>query len=90
VALRHAREKAGMSLREVAAETGLHYTYISKVELGATPPPHAETIVRLAKALDADADALLITAEKVPPDLEKILSSDIDAVRLVRQALKQR
>jgi hypothetical protein len=38
------------------------------------PPPSAETIVRLADALGADPDALLLLAGKVPQDLVPIIT----------------
>ena len=38
------------------------------------PPPSADTVVRLAQALGADPDELLLLADKVPQDLVPIIT----------------
>lgn len=56
--LREIRVARGISLRALAAEVGIHFGSLSKIENGReTCGP--ETLSRLAEALDADADLLL-------------------------------
>lgn len=83
--LRRYREQAKESQRSLADKAGLHFTYISKVENGVEPPPHAETIVRIAKILAVDPDVLLIAAHKAPPDIVHRLAHDLAYVKRVRQ-----
>jgi transcriptional regulator with XRE-family HTH domain len=72
--LRQLRRAQHVNQRTLAARVGIDFTYLSKVETGAMPPPSADTIVRLADALGADPDALLLLAGKVPQDLVPIIT----------------
>jgi transcriptional regulator with XRE-family HTH domain len=65
--LRALRQSAGVAQRDLAARVGVHFTYLSKVESSAMPPPAAATIARLAAALGADADDLCAAAHKAGP-----------------------
>jgi transcriptional regulator with XRE-family HTH domain len=57
------------SVRQVAERIGVEPSYLSKVERSLTPPPSEETILRLARELNTDADVLLARAGKVSTDL---------------------
>jgi transcriptional regulator with XRE-family HTH domain len=72
--LRQLRRAQHVNQRTLAARAGIDFTYLSKVETGAMPPPSADTIVKLARALGADADELLLLAGKVPQDLVPIIT----------------
>src|ERR1022692_740592 len=64
------RKAKGYTLRDLAANVGVGVTYISKAENGKlafADFPGEALIVKLAKALDADADELLILTKKIPP-----------------------
>lgn len=63
------RTDRSYSVRQVADRIGVEPSYLSKVERGLTAPPSEETIVRLARELDTDADVLLALAGKVSTDL---------------------
>ncbi|MBI4282896.1 MAG: helix-turn-helix domain-containing protein, partial [Chloroflexi bacterium] len=52
--LKELREQAGLSQRELADKVGVNFSYLSKIESGATPPPSEKVILRLAEVLDAD------------------------------------
>ena len=65
-ALRDRRRAAGLSQRELAARTGLDFSYISKVENGRVPPPAADTIVALCQVLQTPPEALLALTRKIP------------------------
>ena len=71
--LRELRIQAGMSQRELADRVNVDFTYLSKIEKGATPPPSSKVILRLAENLDTDQDELLILADKIPPDIAELL-----------------
>jgi HTH-type transcriptional regulator, competence development regulator len=63
------RKAKGCTLRDLAAKIGVGFTYLSKAENGKlafADFPGEALIVKLAKALDADADELLIMAKRIP------------------------
>src|SRR5690348_1554999 len=64
--LRQLRKERGISQRDLAAQAGVDFTYISKIEHGHTPPPSEEAIWQIARALDTDPTALFNLAGKVP------------------------
>jgi transcriptional regulator with XRE-family HTH domain len=59
---REARGRAGISMRGLARRSGLSAAQISRIEAGEVERPAAETLVKLAKALDRDAQLLLVFA----------------------------
>jgi transcriptional regulator with XRE-family HTH domain len=59
---RGARVRAGLSMRGLARRSGLSAAQISRIEGGEVERPVAETLVKLAKALDRDARLLLVFA----------------------------
>ncbi|MFC1901389.1 tetratricopeptide repeat protein [Chloroflexota bacterium] len=71
--LRELRTTAGLSLRELAERVGVNFTYLSKIENGALPPPSEKVIRQLAESLKANKDELLILAGIIPRDITAIL-----------------
>jgi transcriptional regulator with XRE-family HTH domain len=59
---REARMRARISMRGLARRSGLSAAQISRIEAGEVERPVAETLVKLAKALDRDAQLLLVFA----------------------------
>lgn len=59
---REARAGAGISMRGLARRSGLSAAQISRIEAGEVERPVAETLVKLAKALDRNAQLLLVFA----------------------------
>jgi transcriptional regulator with XRE-family HTH domain len=59
---REARVRAGLSMRALARRSGLSAAQVSRIEAGEVARPVAETLVKLAKALDRDAQLLLVFA----------------------------
>jgi transcriptional regulator with XRE-family HTH domain len=57
---REARVRAGLSMRALARRSGLSAAQVSRIEAGEVERPVAETLVKLAKALDRDAQLLLV------------------------------
>ena len=82
--IRELRKGKNLSQRDLATEVKVNFTYISKIEnekLDFGDYPSEELILKLAKALEADADELLILAKKVPEDVKKRVMQRPDAFR---------
>ncbi len=80
--VRKLRQGKGLSLRELAPKVGVGFTYLSKVENGRLDfgdYPGEALIRKLARALDAEADELLLLAEKVPDRIRKRVLERPDA-----------
>ena len=73
VRLELGEQSSGWSLRAVAGLVELEPSYLSKIEREIEPPPGEDTIIRLAHALNEDADVLLAMAGKVSSDLGAII-----------------
>ena len=58
--IREARARAGLSMRALARRSGLSAAQVSRIEAAEVERPVAETLVKLAKALDRDAQLLLV------------------------------
>ncbi|WP_106477945.1 helix-turn-helix domain-containing protein [Phytohalomonas tamaricis] len=61
------------SLRQVAARVGIEPAYLSKIEREEMPPPGEQTLKKLARDLELDADLLLAMAGKISTDLQAII-----------------
>ena len=82
--IREFRKEKNLSLRALAEAVGVSFTYISKIEnekLDFGDYPSEESIRKLAKALDADADELLLLAQKIPEQIRKRVMERPDAFR---------
>ena len=79
--LRHAKE---WSLRDLAAKVDVGFTYLSRVEnerLNFGDYPSDALIHRLAEALEADEEELVILAKRVPESVKKRFLQRPDAFR---------
>lgn len=98
--IRELRKSKGYSLRELGPKIGVGFTYLSKVESGKLDFgefPSSALILRLAEALDADPDDLLLLARRIPdsmadrileqPELFRALAS-LNSKELERVALQ--
>jgi HTH-type transcriptional regulator, competence development regulator len=72
--LRQLRLDKKVNQRDLASRVGIDFTYLSKLENGRMPPPATATIARLAKALGADNDELMLLARKVPIDIAPVIT----------------
>lgn len=82
--IRQLRKEKNLSQRDLATKVGVNFTYISKIEnekLDFGDYPSEELIRKLAKALRADADELLILAEKIPEGIKKRVMQRPDVFR---------
>jgi transcriptional regulator with XRE-family HTH domain len=72
--VRELRQAKKLTLRDLAARVGVGFTYLSKAENGKlafADYPGEALILKLAAALEADADELLLMAQKIPPQIRK-------------------
>ena len=67
--IRWRRESKRIGLRALARSTALSPSYLSRIERGRVPPPSAEVVTRLARALGADAGDLLADAGFLPENV---------------------
>lgn len=84
--LRELRQAKNLTLRALAAKLNVTFTYLSKIEnqkLSFGEFPGDELIVKLAKALDADPDELLLQAEKIPEAIRKRVLERPDVFRMM-------
>jgi len=82
--IRELRKAKNLSLRALAEAAGVSFTYISKIEndkLDFGDYPSEDLIGKLAAALGADKDELLLLAKKVPPEIRERLFERPDAFR---------
>lgn len=84
--IRELRKANNFSQRDLAQKVNVNFTYISKIEnakLDFSDYPSEELIRRLADALEADVDELLILAEKMPDSVKKRVMQRPDAFRKI-------
>jgi len=82
--IRELRQVKNLTLRDLAKKVRVTFTYLSKIEnqkLSFGEFPSDELIVKLAKALDADPDELLLLAEKIPEAIRKRVLERPDVFR---------
>ncbi|HTE20240.1 MAG TPA: helix-turn-helix transcriptional regulator, partial [Armatimonadota bacterium] len=82
--LRLWRIESKLNQRDLAARVGIDFTYLSKIENGRMPPPSEATIMKMAEALEQDADMLLQLAFRVPQDVKPIITGSREAPTLLR------
>jgi HTH-type transcriptional regulator, competence development regulator len=73
--LRKLRQKKGKSIKKVAEDLNLNYTYISKLE-NSKGLPSAETVSTLSHYFSYNSDELMLSAGKIPADILKILQGN--------------
>jgi HTH-type transcriptional regulator, competence development regulator len=78
------RRDHGMTQRQVAAELGIDFTYLSKLENDRGEPPGEETVRRLAQLFGIDAEELLAKAGKIPTELRERAQGDVQFATLLR------
>ena len=84
--LRDLRKAKGLSQRALGDIVGVNFTYISKIEnekLDFAQFPSEDLIRKLAEALDADVDELLLLAKKIPDQIKRRVMERPDAFRKI-------
>jgi transcriptional regulator with XRE-family HTH domain len=82
--LRDLRKGKGLSQRALGDMVGINFTYLSKIEnekLDFAQFPSEDLIRKLAAALEADVDELLLLAKKIPEQIKKRVIERPDAFR---------
>ena len=82
--IRELRQVKNLTLRDMAKKVRVTFTYLSKIEnqkLSFGEFPSDDLIVKLARVLDADADELLLLAEKIPEAIRKRVLERPDVFR---------
>jgi HTH-type transcriptional regulator, competence development regulator len=82
--IRELRQAKELTLRALAKMVKVTFTYVSKIEnqkLSFGEFPSDDLIVKLARALDADPDELLLLAEKIPEAIRKRVLQRPDVFR---------
>jgi transcriptional regulator with XRE-family HTH domain len=88
--LRELRAKNGLSIKRLAPELGVTYSYLSKLENGETRPS-ADLVGRIARFFRYDTDQLLISAGRVPDEILEILRANPEeAFEYLRSAFGNR
>jgi transcriptional regulator with XRE-family HTH domain len=78
------RTARGLTLRALAAKVGVNFTYLCKIErekLDFADYPSTLLICKLARALEADEDELLLLAKKIPTQIRERVLQRPDAFR---------
>ena len=74
--IRRLRRAKQWNLQKVSDTTGISYTHLSRIENDSTLP-NADTVAKIAKALDGDLKFMLERAECLPKEiLERIMTLD--------------
>ena len=82
--IREKREQAGVPMNEFARSLGISPAYWSRIEREMEKPPKDELIVKAAERLGINPDEAFIEASRLPPDMQKDVST---VVRLYRKSL---
>jgi len=84
--LRELRKTRNLSQRALGDIVGVNFTYLSKIEnekLDFAQFPSEDLIRKLAVALDADVDELLLLARKIPEQIRQRVIERPDAFRKI-------
>ena len=82
--IRELRQAKKWTLRDLAKKVRVTFTYLSKIEnqkLSFGEFPSDKLIIKLASTLDADADLLLLLAEKIPDAIRQRVLQRPDVFR---------
>ena len=85
-AIKEARRQRGISQKDLAQRAGIDFTYLSKIEndkLAQDQFPKEDTIKKLAQALKADEEELLLLTRWIPESIKQRVIERPDAFRKV-------
>ena len=83
-------KKTQYSLRKLAETLGISPAYLSRLESDRDPPPSEQIVIKMARALGADSDELLSDANKVSPDLVRIIKNHPKSVPAFLRLAKEK
>jgi len=73
--LKQLRQNKGLGIKTLAPELKITYTYLSKLENNKVNPSE-KAIKRIANYFNYNTDELLLSANKIPEDIKKILQNN--------------
>lgn len=79
------RRELELTQRQLAAQLGIDFTYLSKLENDRGEPPGDKTIRNMAHVLKDEEEELLALAGKIPEQLRDRAQRDVAFARLVRR-----
>ena len=82
--IRSEREKKEIQMNDFARQLGISPAYWSRIERELEKAPKDELITKAAEALGLNPDEAFIEASRLPPDMQKDVST---VVRLYRKSL---
>jgi len=83
--LKQLRKNKGLSIKKLAKDVDLNYTYISKLE-NSKVNPSSEVIDKFANYFNYDNDELTLAAGKIPEDIKEILRDNpVEALAYLRR-----
>lgn len=86
--LKQLRNAQNITQRTLAECIGLDFTYISKIETGAMPPPSEDRILAIEEALDAKKYSLVLLAGKIPTDFKDVILMDKEIQEIIRKRVE--
>ena len=79
------REKSGLSIKRLAPELDVNYTYLSKLENNKVSPSE-ELVERVSHYFSYNKEELLLAANKIPEDVLRILRENpTEAIAFLRK-----
>jgi transcriptional regulator with XRE-family HTH domain len=69
--LRRHRQRAGLTVTELALRIGRTQSYVSQLESGALHPPDDDMLAKIAGVLGTDEERLIIEAGRLPETLRQ-------------------
>jgi len=89
IVLKKLRKERKITQRDLAEKVGVDFSYISKIENGRFEnSPSEKTIIEIAKALETDANELILLAKKVPEAIRETIVDDDLASAFLRKMPK--
>ena len=82
--IREEREKAGVSLKDLARRINISTPYWSRIERGLERAPKDTLIIAACKELELSTDRAFIEAQRLPPDMQENLEMTISVYREFR------
>lgn len=84
--IKELRKENRVTQRDLAQKIGMNFSYISKMENDALDnTPSETTIYKIAEALNANQEELVLLAKKVPQAMQNTIVDDDLAVEFLRK-----
>ncbi len=84
--IRSAREKAGLSLRELARRIEISATYMHQIETGDAPPSEA-CLELICEQIGCDFDALMRQSDRIPTDVRRYITKTPGVLERLRREM---